>query len=165
MPRLLKDGKIIADPWLRFDDEAPLPATGEGVIVSLKRWQAERDALSRSNRPLGVALPADADIGDIVGDLQRLSLITLRLASFADGRAFSQARLLRERYGFAGELRATGHVLREQFLHLDRCGVNAVELAEGDDEAAWRQILSQIDVFYQPTGDRRRTVLQHRHPA
>ena len=77
--------------------------------------------------------------------------------SFRDGRAYSQARLLRERHGFEGELRATGQVLRDQFLFMLRAGFDAFEVIKDADAEAFAQASRRYSVFYQPTGDGRAT--------
>ena len=81
---------------------------------------------------------------------------------FRDGRAYSQARILRERYGFGGEMRATGQVLRDQFLFLLRSGFNSFEVSKEADAAAFVESIKTFDVFYQPTGDGRATAFRRR---
>jgi len=151
---LLKHGAVVADPWVAVGDDDALPEAG-APLVSLARWQRDRAALRARNGALGVRLPNAADAAALAGDLDRLGLIALEFPKFSDGRAFSQARQLRERYGFTGELRATGQVLRDQLLFMARCGFDAFELAKGEPVAAWQQALAEITVFYQPTGDGR----------
>ncbi|MHA1154101.1 MAG: DUF934 domain-containing protein, partial [Alphaproteobacteria bacterium] len=85
----------------------------------------------------------------------RFQVIALEFPSFGDGRAYSYARLLRERHGYRGELRAVGNVLRDQALFMRRCGFDAFEVAEGTAVAGWREALGEISVFYQPTEDGR----------
>jgi uncharacterized protein (DUF934 family) len=89
--------------------------------------------------------------------LEGLALVGLVFPTFKDGRAFSQARLIRERYGFRGELRATGQVLRDQFLFMLRAGFDAFEVTKDADAAAFAQAARRYSVFYQPTGDGRAT--------
>jgi uncharacterized protein (DUF934 family) len=163
---LLKDGALARDPWVAVGDDAPLPEAG-APIVSLARWQRDRAALRARNGALGVRLPNSAAVEAIADDLDRLALVALEFPKFNDGRAFSQARLLRERYGYAGELRATGQVLRDQLLFMARCGFDAFEVAKGEPVAAWAQALTEFTVFYQPTGDGRATAsaLRHRRRA
>jgi len=153
---LLKDGALHQDPWVAVDDDAPLPADG-APVVSLARWQREREGLRARNGALGVRLPNAAPVAAIAGDLDRLGLVALEFPKFNDGRAFSQARQLREHYGYGGEVRATGQVLRDQLLFMTRCGFDAFEVAKGDPVAAWTSALADFSVFYQPTGDGRPT--------
>ena len=149
---LIKDEEIIEDPWIAVDDEDALPE-GAPAIVSLVRWRAERETLAGRNAPLGIRLRADQPPAEIAGDIDRFQVIALEFPSFGDGRAYSYARLLRERHGYRGELRAVGQVLRDQALFMRRCGFDAFEVAEGTGAAGWREALGEISVFYQPTGD------------
>jgi len=147
---------IVDDPWAAVADGEALPA-GKPLLVTLARWQAERDALLALGVPLGVAVPNTVDIATLADGLDRLALVALAFPKFNDGRAFSQARLLRERYGFMGEIRATGAVLRDQLLFMQRCGFDAYAIVNPDAVGAWRAALSEIKVFFQPTGDGRAT--------
>ena len=158
---LIKNGQVVPEDWGYVSDEAPLPSTG-AVFVSLARWQAERDALRGRNQPVGVVLPNDADPKAIAEDLPHLSAIALVFPKYTDGRAYSQARLLRERYGFTGQLRATGNVLRDQLLFMQRSGFDAYEIARPDAAEVFRAALAEMTLFHQPTGDGRATILQQR---
>ena len=154
MPLLIKDGRVTADPWTLVPDDEPLPASGP-VIVSLPRLRAERDSLLTRGEPLGVRLKSSELAREIVRDAGALALIALEFPSFRDGRAYSTARLLRERYGFRGELRAVGNVLRDQFLFMHRCGFDAFEVADEKAAEAWGKAIAEMTVFYQATGDGR----------
>ncbi|MFG1429793.1 DUF934 domain-containing protein [Xanthobacter sp. V2C-8] len=157
---LVKSGATIADPFTPVADGEALP---DGpVIVSAARLAAEKESLLARNGEIGVAWPNDRDVGELQPLLSRLSLIVLSLPKFRDGRAYSQARLLRERYGFKGELRATGNVLRDQLLMLARSGFDALVVEKEADAAAAAQALGSYSLFYQPTGDGRRTVAEAR---
>jgi len=161
---LLKNGAVVSDPWQRVVKDEALPAAGP-VIVPFARWQAERGILLGRNAPLGVRLTNSDAVGALAADLDRLDVIVLEFPKFSDGRAYSQARLLRERYGYRGELRATGHVLRDQLLFMQRCGFDAFELMNDQPTQAWVAAINEFTVFYQPTADGRATVLQHRRAA
>lgn len=157
---LVKSGAIAADTFTAVADDAPLP---DGpVIVSADRLLAERDTLAARNGELGVAWPNARDVSELAPLLGRLSLVALSFPKFRDGRAYSQARLLRERYGFKGELRATGNVLRDQLLMLARSGFDAFEVEKPADAAAFGAALASYSVFYQPTGDGRATAAERR---
>lgn len=140
MPKIIRDRRIIADDWLTLDDQAPIPVSGK-IIVSLARWQSEKAALL-ARGDVGVAVPSNLDVAELKDDLPRLSLIAVSFVFIQpkpeggrtfDGRAYSQARLLRERYGFKGEIRATGDVFRDSMYYMQRCGINAFELKAGQD--------------------------------
>jgi len=159
---LLKNGKLIDDPWVHVADEVAIPASGP-VIVGLKRWRAERESLLKRNDPVGVRLRSDHTAGDVADDLDRLGVVALAFPSFTDGRAYTNARRLRERHGYRGEVRAIGNVLRDQYLFMRRCGFDALEVREGETEQDFQRATGAITVFYQPAADGRETVLQKRH--
>ena len=98
---LIKDSELVPDPWVTLPDEESLPE-GASVIVRLERWQAERETLIKRNAPLGLRLRSDQPPKDIAQDVERFQVIALEFPRFGDGRAYSYARLLRERYGFRG---------------------------------------------------------------
>lgn len=150
----LKDGWPVVgdDRWLHLDDDgAILP--GMPVIVTLDRWTAERGTLSGHGPGIGVALRSDQKIDGLLGDLDGLDLIALDFPNLNDGRHFSTARLLRERHGFTGQLRATGQVLRDQLPLMARCGFDAFALPDGKDAAAAVTAFREIGVVYQPAAD------------
>ncbi len=155
--QLIKDDTLAADPWASPADDEPLPA-GEPAIVSLERWQAERESLIKRNAPLGVSLRSDQPPGEIAGDLGHFEVIALEFPKFTDGRAYSYARLLRERHGYAGELRAVGNVLRDQFPFMVRCGFDAFEVPDGARIEDWLASRDAISVSYQPAGNDRATI-------
>jgi len=163
---LLKNGAVVPDPWSALADEAPIPSDGP-IIVSWARWQSEAAVLSGRNAGIGVRLRNSDPVEALAPHFERFDLVALEFPKFTDGRAYSQARLLRERLGFAGEIRATGQVLPDQLLFMRRCGFDAFELAAGDPVAAWRQANAAFSGFYQPTGDGQATVLdlRRRRPA
>jgi uncharacterized protein (DUF934 family) len=163
--QLIKNGRLAADAWRNLADDAPLPQMGP-VIVGLARWRAEREALIARGGPLGIRLASDEPPSEIAEDVGVFDVIALEFPKFTDGRAYSYARLLRERHGFRGELRAVGNVLSDQFLFMHRCGFDAFE-AESATADGWQRAMTEIAVWYQPTGDERApvSVLRHRRTA
>lgn len=152
-PVLIRNGALLqaSDAELLADD-APLPASGR-VLLSLARWRSERDALRGHGERIGVALPNDADVLAVWPELQTLKLIALEFPKSADGRAYSQARLLRERCGYTGELRATGDVLRDQLQFMQRCGFDAFLLRADQDAAACLAAFHDFTSAYQRAAD------------
>ena len=134
---LFRDGLEAADDWTRVADDEPLPASGK-VVLTKARLIAERDFLRGRNAPLGVALASGENLDGIEEDISRLSLVVLDIPRYADGRLYSIARLLRERHGFAGELRAAGDVLRDQIMFLHRVGVDSFDVTHPGTVAALR---------------------------
>jgi uncharacterized protein (DUF934 family) len=163
---LVKNGKAIADPFTRLADEEPVPSC-DPIIVSLERWQAERERLIGRNAPVGLRLRSDQSPTQVVEDLAHFALIELAFPKFTDGRAYSYARLLRERYGYAGELRAVGNVLRDQLWFMDRCGFDSFEIPRVDAAEIWHHALDSFSVRYQPSNDGRpwASHLRRRHLA
>lgn len=149
---LLKDGRPAEDRWTVVADDAPVPANG-AVIVGLARWQAERDALAVRNAPLGVRLGSADPAESVVTDLARVALVAVEFPKFRDGRGFSTARELRERYGYTGEIRAVGHVIPDQYLYLVRTGFSSVEAPEGTNPDSWTNALTEVTIAFQPSLD------------
>jgi len=158
---LVKAGHVVEDSYLRLRDDVPLPSD-VAVIIPAVRLLTEGTDLDRRTAPIGVLWPNNRDVSELRRYLNRLALVALDFPTFRDGRAYSQARRLRERYDFSGELRATGQVLRDQFLFLVRAGFNAFEVVKEADAAAFADAISRYGVFYQPAGDRRPTALMAR---
>tara|TARA_Y100001934_G_scaffold86882_1_gene107907 strand:- start:178 stop:666 length:489 start_codon:yes stop_codon:yes gene_type:complete len=149
---LIKNGAVVEDRWITVADDAEL--SGEWpVIVSLARWRRERDLLTTRNAPVGIRLTSEDALDEIQPDLNHFFLIALDFPTFTDGRPYSTARLLRDRYGFTGELRAVGQVLRDQAQFLVRCGFDAFEVPEGTVAEDWLHGLNDIAVHYQPASD------------
>jgi uncharacterized protein (DUF934 family) len=159
---LFKDGKLIDDPWTHLPDEVAIPASGP-VIVGLKFWREERDVLLKRKDPVGVRLQSDHVAGDVADDLDSLGVVALAFPVYRDGRAYTNARRLRERHGFKGEIRAIGNVLRDQYLFMQRCGFDALEVKEGETEEDWEKATNAFSDFYQPASDGIETVIQQRH--
>jgi uncharacterized protein (DUF934 family) len=158
---LVKNGKIASDSFVHVPDGAELPGDG-AILVSAARFLEDPEALLRQATRLGVIWPNNRDVDDLVPWLDRLAVIALVFPTFRDGRAYSQARLLRERYGYDGELRATGQVLRDQFVFMLRAGFDALEAKKQSDAEAFAATAKRYSVFYQPTGDGRLTALHRR---
>lgn len=159
---LIRTTGVVDDPWRFVADEEPLPETG-AVIVTLKRFQANRDQLLARATPLGVRLKSDQAPSLIGGDIERFDVIALEFPKFTDGRAYSAARLARERHGFRGELRAVGNVLRDQLAFMRRCGFDSYEIPATADPPAWVASLRGMSVVYQPATDAATPVLALRH--
>ncbi len=158
---LIKNNEFVDNVFARVaDGETP---TDGAILVSLKRWQADRDALMARNAPLGLALTADQSPEALGADVHHFAVIELEFPKFRDGRGYSWARLLRQRLGYKGEIRATGDVLRDQWLFMSRCGIDAFEVRPGTRLEDFRAALNEQTVFYQPSTDRVRNVLELRH--
>lgn len=158
---LVKGGEVVADRYLRITDDAPIPADG-AVLVPAERFLADAAELTTRQAETGVIWPNNRDIDELAPYLDRLAVVALVFPKFQDGRAYSQARILRERYGFRGELRATGQVLRDQFLFMQRAGFDSFEVKKEADAKVFSAVSKRYSVFYQPTGDGRLTAFRRR---
>ena len=158
---LVKNGRITTDLFVHVADGAELPGDG-AILVSAARFLEDPEAVLKRAGKVGVIWPNNRDLDDLVPYLDRLAAVALVFPSFRDGRAYSQARLLRERHGYDGELRATGQVLRDQFVFMSRAGFDAFEVKKDADADAFAETVKRYSVFYQPTGDGRVTALNRR---
>jgi uncharacterized protein (DUF934 family) len=154
--RLRDDGvaEIIIDHWQRLGDDDPLPDLDAlPVLVSLAR--CERDAQRLRARPgqFGAWLPGDADPEAVADAIRELPVVAIEVAKFTDGRHYSLARLLRERYGYAGELRAFGDVQPDQLFYMRRCGYGSFELKPGKSLETGLRTLAAFSVSYQAGAD------------
>ena len=148
MATLIRERRIVADSWRLLErgakGELPeAPAQGD-VIVPLGLWLARREGFLAYPGRLGVWLDANEDPEAIAADLHRFVLVAVNFPKFADGRAYSIARLLRERHGYKGELRAIGDVLHDHLHFMKQCGFDAFLLREDQDA---REALSALDTF------------------
>jgi uncharacterized protein (DUF934 family) len=152
---------IIEDRFERVADDVVLPESG-GVLVSLARFIAERDALFSRDGELGVWLQSSESPAAIAEDLGRIALVALDFPVFSDGRAYSSARLLRERYGYKGEVRAIGDVLCEQLAFMLRSGFETFEMQSVHALDEFNAVVSEVRVVYQPAADGQATVIDRR---
>jgi len=156
MPLLTGDA-LVADTFTTVADDVPLPEIG-GAIVSLARFQKDRDALLARNAPIGVELKASENPELLGADLHRLSVVALDFPTFRDGRAFSWARILRTRLGYAGQVRAVGKFIPDQINYQHRVGFDAWAVPEGFTVEQFHRALAEMTNVYQPSVDRRKTI-------
>jgi uncharacterized protein (DUF934 family) len=152
---------IIVDRFVQLDDEEGLPTSG-GLLVSLTRFRTDKAALVARGEDFGVWLKSDETADMIAEDLDSLAVVALEFPVFSDGRAFSTARILRERYGYTGELRAVGDVLCEQLSFMLRSGFDTFAMASEKAVEEFKAVMSEVSVVYQPTGDGRATAMDAR---
>lgn len=144
MTTLIRQRKMVTNEWLRLPPDAQeAPAEGK-LIVPLALWREQSGPLLWRGRPLGLWLDGHEDPAEIAEDLWCFELVALRVDKFSDGRSYSSARLMRERYGWRGELRAFGDVGHDQILFLERIGFDAFELREGTDARAALGALDEL---------------------
>ncbi len=151
--RIIKDRRIVEDAWVHLCDEA-LPVEGK-VTVPFNRWRVERQALIDRDGEIGVRLNGEApeELEGLAGDLDKIQLVVLEVPRFTDGRVFSLARLLRERYGYREEIRVLGDFLYDQIFYLERVGVDAFEYRGSESLEEALRAFSTFSVKYQPAAD------------
>ena len=177
MAKLIKYRKPAADSWRRLDRDirrwvspgedgfVPDLPRGADLIVPLALWRLRRDDLLHHPGGVGVWLDAGDDLEAIAPDLDRLDVVAVNFPKFSDGRGFSTARLLRERYGFEGELRAVGDVIRDQLFYLERCGFDAFALRDDQDVALALAAFADLSEAYQPAVDQPVPLFRRRFAA
>jgi len=170
MGRIIRDRRIVEDDWTWVADDAALPSSGK-IIVSHTRWQADKAAL-KGRGDVGVSIPGTLAVEELKDDLPALALIALQFGFIQpkpeggrtfDGRAYSQARLLRERCGFKGEIRATGEVFRDAMFYMARCGVDAFELKASHDLEDALNAFRDFSLGYQGAADDPTPIFRRRH--
>ena len=144
------------------DDEERLPLTLRDLLVSFARFQADGDRWLTEGRRVGVVLSPAEPVEGLAYDLPRIALVALDFPKFRDGRAFSAAALLRERYGYAGEIRAVGDVLRDLAKDMVRCGFDAFEPSDGSTPEQWAASAFRFRHVYQGAPDQRPPAFRER---
>jgi uncharacterized protein (DUF934 family) len=151
--RIIKDGSVVSDNWQTLDKSATSLPNGKNILFPLALWQQQAAELG-NRADIGVWFDSDEQpTADIAAALQKLPLIAIHFPVFADGRGFSIARLLRERFAYTGELRAFGYVLRDQLCFMKRCGFNSFVLQEHVDMDAALASLNDFTEAYQTSVD------------
>lgn len=165
MSKLIKDNAVADNSWELIEaTDAPeaVEVPAAGAIVPLNVWKAQKDQLESRKGSLGVWLNSDELAEELADDAQGFGLIAVNFPGFMDGRGFSAARLLRERYGYDGELRAIGHVIRDQLFFLKRCGFNSYVLGEGANLEEAIASLSDFSETYQAAVDQKLPLFRRR---
>jgi uncharacterized protein (DUF934 family) len=159
----LKHGEftLANDRFTFVGDEEDVPR-GD-VIVSFDRFKTEAGTLLNQGRDVGVRVESDQSVDDLAYDLPRIAVVALAYPKFLDGRAFTSARLLRERYGYGGEVRAVGDVLREQAAFMVRCGFDAFEPSDGSSPEQWGAAAGRYRHVYQRAADAREPAFAQRN--
>ena len=161
--RVIKNKSIIDDEWsLKREIENTDPIPSGNVILPFHFWQTNRDELINSKKNHAIWIDGSIEIETIASDLQYFALIALDFPTFKDGRSYSHARLLRERYEFKGELRAIGDVLQDQLFFMERCGINSFRIRDGKDIEKALESFNVFSVNYQGAADDSVTISQQR---
>jgi len=144
---VIKDHQISENTWTYVADETPL-VNGD-ITVSVARWKNEKPELLQRSGKVGIRLMPSDPVEAIGDDLGAISMIELNFPVYTDGRSFSQARLLKDRYGYTGELRATGNFLADQVFYLNRVGIDSFEFNDPKAVELSMAALNDFSVTYQ----------------
>ena len=169
MPKIIRDGAIVDDQWrvMADDNAATIPRENDApfLIIPLKVWQARRDELIARGGSLGLLLQTNDEPILFSSDVSIFALIAIHFEKFTDGRGYSLGRLLRERYGFKGELRAVGDVLQDQLFYLQRSGFNAFAIRADKNIDAALKSLNDFSETYQGAWDQPVPLFKRRQAA
>lgn len=160
MSQIIRKRAIVADDFVHVTDDADLPPGGQ-PIVTLARYVKQGGELLERYARLGVRVPSDKLPQDIPA-IARLALIAIEFPKFTDGRGYSVGRMLRDRHGFTGELRAVGWVLRDNLSYMERCGFDAFELKVGKSLESALEAFGELSVTYQAATDDKRPIYRRR---
>ena len=158
--KIIRDRAIVDDDYTYVPDGAELPADAK-PIVPLAHFVKAREALLLRHAAVGVRITSDT-LPAAIPDIARLALIAIEFPRFTDGRGYSIARLLRDRHGFRGELRAVGWVLRDQLYYMERCGFTSFELKPGKPLESALEAFGELTVKYQAATDDPRPLYRRR---
>ncbi len=151
-----------ADVFVRLADDQEAAGEGDDLLVSFARFQADGDRWLTEGRRVGVVLKPDEPVEGLAYDLPRITAVALDFPKFRDGRPLSAAALLRKRYGYAGEIRAVGDVLRDLAKDMVRCGFDAFEPADGSTSEQWAACAFRFRHVYQSAADLRPPAFRER---
>jgi uncharacterized protein (DUF934 family) len=165
MPKLIKNKAVVEDNWQLLEatdaPEAAVIPDGE-VIVPLNVWKAQKDQLQGRKNTLGVWLDSDELAEELATDAEGFAVIALNFPTFMDGRAFTTARLLRERFGYQGDIRAVGYIIRDQLFYMSRCGFTSFKLPEGNNLEAALESFNDFTESYQAAVDQPQPLFRRR---
>ena len=155
MQQLIKGTALVKETWHLLPAETTLEglSNSDDLIVPLNLWLDHSHALKARDGGLGVWLNSDEEVEAIADDLEHFKVIALNFPVFSDGRSYSNARLLRDRYGYKGEVRAIGDVLRDQLFLMKRCGFDAFVIREDRNAEEALQSLKDFSEVYQAATD------------
>jgi uncharacterized protein (DUF934 family) len=152
--QIIRGRRISESHWQHMPDgslaETEITKLPGAIIVALADWQCKKADLLGRGAPVGVRLASGDSVDGIAGDLDSIALIALEFTSFTEGRGYTQARQLREKHGYRGEIRAVGDVSRDRLAFMERCGFSAYELRPGNDLQDALKAFGEISVVYQP---------------
>lgn len=164
MQQLIKGDALVKETWHLLPADTALEglSNSDDLIVPLDLWLEHSHALKARDGGLGVWLNSDEEVEAIADDLEHFQVVALNFPVFSDGRSYSNARLLRDRYGYKGEVRAIGDVLRDQLFLMKRCGFDAYVIREDRNAEEALQSLKDFSEVYQAATDQPQPLFRRR---
>ena len=171
MPKLIKILKdrqvqVTTDEWQflqQTEKYQPQAADQQPLLVPMKDWLEQPNNWSEYSAKLGVWLAPDDAPDQIQQHLHHFDVLAIHFPNFTDGRGYTSARLLRQRYDYDGELRAIGEVLCDQLFYLMRCGFDSFALRDDQDTQDCITALSAFDYSYQDAVDNLNPLFRRYH--
>ena len=155
MQKLIKNGSLVKNHWtilkVASGPEVLQAAPGKSFIVPLSFWKTYQDEIQEYNGNIAIWLDSSERVEQIAEQLPAMPMVALNFPVFSDGRSYSNARELRQRYDYKGEIRAIGDVLRDQLYYMSRCGFDAFELRQDQDPELCLQAFEDFKTGYQAT--------------
>jgi uncharacterized protein (DUF934 family) len=158
--QVIKDRKIISDEWQRVADDEAIPS-GQ-MIISYRRWKKAEDEIAQHSGSLAICIDGDDEIEEVAELADQFELIALDFPTFADGRNYSNARLLRDRYAYKGDLRAVGDVLRDQLYYMHRCGITSFQVRADKSIEDALKAFDDFSLSYQTAADGAEPIYRYR---
>ena len=164
MPQLLKDGQVIDNTWqlIEANEDSQETLPNGDILVPVSMWQTNQSILENHRGAVGLWINGDEEIEGIAESIITAPVIAINFPKFVDGRGFSVARLLRDRYDFRGELRAVGQIIRDQLFLLQRCGFNAFQFDSEIDLTEAVKSLADFSDAYQVAADQPEPLFKRR---
>lgn len=162
MPRkLIKDGAIIEDTFLLLESSSEFTSQ-QDLLIPLALWNETKPLLKDHKGKIGIQVLGETEPSEFADDLSAVDLIAIDFPAFKDGRGYSLARMLRQKFNYGGELRATGDVLRDQLFYLYRCGFNSFAVREDRCIEDALNGLKDFSVLYQADVHQPKPIYQRR---
>jgi len=154
--KVIKNRQIVDDNWHLVGDDEP---AGDHAIVSLARWNAQRSELLAGGAQVGVVLRSN-ESPEGIEDCDRAAVVAVDFPVFTDGRGYTTARLLRSRFGYKGDIRAIGDVMRDEMFLMSRCGITSFAVKAGKDIEKALDAFNDFSVAYQAAADAERPLFR-----
>ena len=158
---LIHQRKLVNDSWISAS-EPSIDLVGKDVLVPFAAWKSHHAEWLKHEGRLGVLIEPNEDPADVAGDLARFALVAVHFPVFTDGRGYSIGRLLRERYGYKGELRAVGDIMQDQLFYLSRVGFDAFLLRANQSVEGAIKALDSFSEAYQASVERPQPLFRRR---